>query len=397
MKKLILLLGFGACLFCAPLLSQDVTFSFENAQNTNAAGTDYYEVDVMIATTTPFKLGSGQLYFNYNPLAFGTNIYDNNKIVLTYPNGGNYILGQKDNWLGVVDNYGDFVENDNTGSRYSFSWQQSKEGDCINVNVSGTPTKLFHLKIEYINVAQPPTVCFESAPLFVDQTFTHCGNNDGTCTLADEDCIGTPGMQITNDNFDCSGAALLPLELLFFQVKKLNDSDVMLNWETANEVNTSHFEIERSPDGRVWSQLDSTPAAGFSALNLEYDFLDKNAHPTDAPPALLFYRLRMVDLDGSFKYSPVRSVSFQNEKAFSVYPNPTSWGVHLHFGKNDFEENNWLVKVYALDGRVALETTANELNNRIHFPPSMSAGIYQISIQQENGQIEFVERIVLVR
>ena len=182
--------------------------------------------DVMISTTSPFKLGSGQLYFNYNPLAFGSNIFANNKVELTHTNGGGYILGQKDNWLGVVDIYGDFVENDNTGSRYSFSWQQSKEGDCINVNVDGTPSKLFHLKIEYANVGQAPEVCFESAPLFVGQTFTHCGNNNGNCGLADEDCIGEPGMQITNDNFDCAGAVLLPLELLLFQAEKKNNSDV---------------------------------------------------------------------------------------------------------------------------------------------------------------------------
>ncbi|VAV83344.1 Internalin-like protein (LPXTG motif) Lmo0331 homolog, partial [hydrothermal vent metagenome] len=179
--------------------AHNITFSFANAQNTNDGSNDFYEVDILIESDQDFKLGSGQLYFNYNTAAFGTNISANSKIEYTQPTG--YILGE----FNVLDVYGQFVQNDNTTSRVSLSWQQAlSSGAMVANNVTATPALLFHIKIQYIDVAQSPTVCFEQDPLFLDQTFTACGPT----TFATVDCTNNPGTQLLNDSFDCNGATL---------------------------------------------------------------------------------------------------------------------------------------------------------------------------------------------
>ena len=76
--------------------SQDIHFTFENAQNTNDGVDDFYDVDVMIQTintTGTFKLGSGQLYFNYSTAAFGTNVFGSGGFYVPHPNP-DYIAGQ---------------------------------------------------------------------------------------------------------------------------------------------------------------------------------------------------------------------------------------------------------------------------------------------------------------
>lgn len=395
MKNIIFILVNSLILTSNFCHAQDVTFSFENAQNTNSGGVDYYEVDVMVSTTAPFKMGSGQLYFNYNTAAFGVNIFANNTVETTYPNT-DYILGQKDNWLGVVFIYGDFVENDNLDSRYSFSWQQSKEGDCISTNVTGVPTKLLHLKITYADVSQSPDICFESTALFTDQTFTHCGDNDGNCGSADEDCINEQGTQITNDNFDCSGASLLPLELLAFYATPVSDSHVLLEWETANEFNTSHFEIERSIDGFQWQRVGSSLAAGYSVEQLKYDFHDRDIATIDALSKEFYYRLRMVDMDESFEYSPVRFVRFISDTYYAVFPNPTSWGINI--SNELLNEDEWsTLKIYSISGQRVLKAQLTDTDNSIKFPVSMQSGVYQIVIVDRNGRELFVDRVVLTR
>lgn len=198
MKKTILILLIVA-LASFNTYSQDIHFTFANAQNTNDGANDFYEVDVLIEATADFKLGSGLLYFNYNMAAFGSDISVNNKIEYLQPNG--YILGETYGFPA----YKDFIQNDNTTSRVGLSWQQGLSSGSITANnVLSTPKLLFHIKIQYIDVNQNPTVTFETDGSFLDQTSTACGPSSAGFA----DCSGFPGSQILNDTFDSAGAVL---------------------------------------------------------------------------------------------------------------------------------------------------------------------------------------------
>ena len=201
----------AALLFVAAIShSQDIHFTFENTQNTNDGTNDYFETDVMIQTintTGSFKLGSGQLYFTYNTLAFGENVLANSRIETTQPNAEGYICGQYID-AAAANIYGTFVVNDNTTSRVSWAFSQAFSSSTFAAdNVTPTATKLFHLKMQYLDVNQDPMVLFEEAPLYLDQFFTACGPTT-TNPFETVNCTAEPGVQIFNDTFDSVGATL---------------------------------------------------------------------------------------------------------------------------------------------------------------------------------------------
>ncbi len=201
-KKSILTLGL-LLVGVINLQAQDITLSIENAQMTNENGTDYYEADVYISSTTDFYVGSGQIYLDYNTAAFGTNISSGN-LEYTQPIGS--IIGHSFGMFSPA--YKDFIHNNNnnTTSRVSLSFQQNLALSALSteasIEVTATPNFLFHFKIEYVNAAEAPNVCFKSDGVFQDQFITACG---GASTA---DCTNSPGVQITNDTYDCSNAVL---------------------------------------------------------------------------------------------------------------------------------------------------------------------------------------------
>ncbi|MEO7524517.1 MAG: hypothetical protein ABIT58_10505 [Ferruginibacter sp.] len=106
--------------------------------------------------------------------------------------------------------------------------------------------------------------------------------------------------------------------------------DVFLNWQTASEVNSSHFSIERSLDGQTFTAIGKVAAQGFSDLKINYNFTDNKPVNFDKPT---YYRLNMVDRDGSSKYSRIQSVTLKtngNSYVHQVYPNPVKAGEVLH-------------------------------------------------------------------
>ena len=190
--------------------AQDIEFTFENPQNTNEGGFDYYEVDVMIATVNAsgsFKLGSGQLYFNYNTAAFGLSVFDNSNIEVSQDNVQGYIAGQNIDAAAAAI-YSSFTTNDNTDSRVSWSFSQFFSSNTFAAdNVTSVPTKLCHLKFKYSNVNEMPMVMFEDGTVFDDQFETACGGIAGGPFEA-ADCGAQPGVEILNDSFDSSGNTL---------------------------------------------------------------------------------------------------------------------------------------------------------------------------------------------
>ncbi len=391
MKKLFfsILLGW---LSIAWLSGQDVTFSFANAQITNSG--NCYEVDVMIQSTAGFKLGSGQLYFNYNTAAFGTNVVANSKLTITRPSGS-ILETQVGSPPFQFDFYNNFVENDNTSSRFSFSWQHAFSEACLSGNnITNSATALFHIKLDFATggSGQSPNLCFENSGAFDDQTFTACG--PATCTNVN--CTSDPGTQITNDNFDCSGA-VLPVELLFFITSLNEKNNVVLNWETASEFNTSHFEIERSKDGFHWEYLNSVAAHGEASKTMKYEFIDRNVS-FDGFQKIVYYRLKMVDRDEIFEYSEIRNIWFsQKYLAIQVYPNPTIDDLFISFSENlTFSEG--AIEFLDLKGNTLFQTSFWEDSHPIHIPLNEylpSGGIYLLSVKLDGKNI-FQERIIVM-
>jgi pectin methylesterase-like acyl-CoA thioesterase len=110
--------------------------------------------------------------------------------------------------------------------------------------------------------------------------------------------------------------SVMPLQLLTFNASNASGG-VQLSWKTAQEISTSHFEIERSNDGRSFASVGSVNAT--SNLNgSSYSHVD---------PFLLsgktYYRLKMYDRDGSFTFSKIIALT-ANRQLVSIYPNPAT-------------------------------------------------------------------------
>ncbi len=132
------------------------------------------------------------------------------------------------------------------------------------------------------------------------------------------------GSEFSNDGNGYAGSSYvfltgvsLPVKLASFSVA-VKENEALLSWSVENQdANSSHFEIERSANGKDFSQVAMVNATNNTKQS--YSF-------TDNDPSLsgsVYYRLKMVDKDGQFAYSEIKSVQFANT-GFSVlvYPNP---------------------------------------------------------------------------
>jgi hypothetical protein len=114
----------------------------------------------------------------------------------------------------------------------------------------------------------------------------------------------------------------LPVDLIHFDVHATNNHSASLHWATASEINNSHFEIERSYDGRTFEMIDQIDGNGNCQHQIEYNYIDEGIHSFENTA---FYRLKQVDFDGTSEYSDIRVVRFDAVGSgidFSAYPNP---------------------------------------------------------------------------
>lgn len=175
------------------VMTQNITYSFANATISSNGTDSYYEADIMIATDSDFVLGMGQLYFNYNNDAFNENIIGMNDVT-AIPSGisnGDYVLYRTASGSDIYN----IVTNDNTNTIFSYAWtQEASASDCITITASGSPHKLFRLKMKMINTSiELNEIVSLNTSLSHGLTFTA----STTPTTAD-------ATQLTNDTFDSS-------------------------------------------------------------------------------------------------------------------------------------------------------------------------------------------------
>lgn len=110
----------------------------------------------------------------------------------------------------------------------------------------------------------------------------------------------------------------LPVVLIDFQVNAIENMGV-LSWSTSSEVSSDYFDIQRSLDGIEWTTIGRQSAARQSSGIQKYGFNDGGSiNGTN------YYRLKMVDSDGSFAYSTIRVLLLKQHNDYAIFPNPVS-------------------------------------------------------------------------
>jgi hypothetical protein len=128
----------------------------------------------------------------------------------------------------------------------------------------------------------------------------------------------TPGTYNSSSDLIFNNTTVpLPITLLSFDAKRTSNNSAMLNWHTAAEQNTSHFDIERSSNGKNFASIGRVTAAGNTTTTNNYQL------PDLSPLAgTNYYRLKTVDRDGKLDYSNISVLNFGNDYNVLLYPNP---------------------------------------------------------------------------
>ena len=244
-------------------------------------------------------------------------------------------------------------------------------------------------------------------------------------SLGDLDLIGTPISGITTDidgetrhatlpymGADENLANPLPVELTSFTASVL-ESKVILNWQTATEVNNYGFEVERTSPrpslyegeggeaGRGWEKIGFVQGHGNSNSVKEYSFTDKPNGGTKFK-----YRLKQIDNDGKYEYSKEIEIDLGMPNEFSLsqnYPNPFNPSTTIRYSIPNViaseAKQSVVLKVYDILGNV-VATLVNENkaagNYEVKYDASnLSSGIYFYKLQ--SGSFVQTKKFILIK
>ena len=178
-----------------------------------------------------------------------------------------------------------------------------------------------------------------------------------------------------------TSAGVLPIILSdFVAVKKVKVVD--LNWQTSNEQNSSYFDVEFSKDGSEFGSIGKVNAAGSSTTSKNYTLV----HLTPVN-GINYYRLKLVDVDGSFKYSAVRTVKFSTTKSIKIMPNPTADKIYITSNEGGILQS---VGVYSLNGKLLQLVNNFALGKSIDLS-TYAPSIYILKLIDRDGTTEIIK------
>lgn len=155
-------------------------------------------------------------------------------------------------------------------------------------------------------------------------------------------------------------------------------NSIIIHFTTTKEENFSHFEIQRSRDGRSWEVIGEVKGHGNTTEVQAYAFEDR------LPLAgLSYYRLNAIDIDGTQEYHGMLSVLFNpGEQSINIYPNPVTSG---RFSLQASFELRQGAKIRVLDmvGAEILTEVYDGFANEFILPARVKSGLYVVLISQD--------------
>jgi hypothetical protein len=172
---------------------------------------------------------------------------------------------------------------------------------------------------------------------------------------------------------------ILPVEFLSFDVRKIEARKLLLDWVTLSEVNNDHFEIQRSFDGTTFSYINSVKGKVNSNTLQSYSYEDNIGLNIRA--SFVYYRLKQVDLDGTFDFSDIKHSSLDNTSDVKIqaYPNPFTETIQLNVSDEFLS-----ISIYDVNGQKVIHqnyTPGDKIDLR-----ALSNGTYLIKVVNEIGE-----------
>jgi len=199
-----------------------------------------------------------------------------------------------------------------------------------------------------------------------------------------EDASMTRSLTFTNitslSPFSIASQGALPIELISFSAKP-DGKTVALDWSTASELNNDFFHIERSENGRDFEEIGKLAGAGTSYITLRYSF-------TDAWPLVgwNYYRLRQVDFDGQFSFSPIQAVLMGkpgDKNRLQLFPNPAY--NELNLKTDELIQPGDRLEIYDFTGQMVHRFSASDVLKAPIDVSQLAAGTYTVRLHTEAG------------
>ncbi|MCZ2223887.1 MAG: T9SS type A sorting domain-containing protein [Chitinophagales bacterium] len=177
-------------------------------------------------------------------------------------------------------------------------------------------------------------------------------------------------------------ASSLPVTLKNFNAT-LKENEVLLSWQTSTEENTSLFNIQRSNNGTEFNTVGTLKAKGNSQQLISYNYIDK----INLENNKFYYRLEIVDRDGSKTYSNTKLIYVNKKVAINFYPNPAKDYVLVE------SKNARTIQVIDMNGRLMLNVPVQNDHNIIHVH-SLTTGNYILKVINDKGE-EATEKLMI--
>jgi len=184
-----------------------------------------------------------------------------------------------------------------------------------------------------------------------------------------------------------STVTALPISLSYFTASVSNNAAI-LKWQTEQEINCNHFEIERSDDGQFFFAIGKINAKGTGNSKQEYQFVDDKLNTNSSN---IFYRLKMVDDNGTYSYSQQQRVLVNINSDIKIkqpYPSIVSKAATMQVSINSKKNTTIISQILNTQGNVLQQRgirLSEGLNDcKISLPNIIGSGVYFIKFFNEN-------------
>lgn len=204
-------------------------------------------------------------------------------------------------------------------------------------------------------------------------TFTYDGSGNLTNSL-DQEWSGTTWVDASRSTYSYTSSCTLPLKLLSFTATK-EKTAVQLNWQTAEEVNTAHFNIQRSTDGINFSNLGKVNAKGSG--NASYTYADNIANIAGGKA---YYRLQMMDKDGKYTFSKIIPLALELfAGTIRTYPNPVKNQLYVLY--NAQSATKATLRITDVSGKIVHSQIVGLSSNAVSVNVSgLGKGVYYVQL-----------------
>ncbi len=195
--------------------------------------------------------------------------------------------------------------------------------------------------------------------------------------------IGGPAYANRNTLTSPSGFVFAALNVKYLGfTATFKNTNVELNWSTEQETNNSHFNIERSFDGRSWSTIGVIMGNGTTNQLHKYSYTDKKFEQ-----AMVHYRLRQVDLDGKYEFSAIKTVrNNETNSAVNIYASSKQ---QIAVDLNKEVKGQLVVRVLNTNGQLVAQQTFTNASYRVNLSTGNNAsGLYIVQVTDGRGWSE---------